>query len=139
MITAKEHEAYIQGLNDAENNVIRILKQTMTTTGYEEGFANPELEVVRKELLDHLFKMAVTQDENTSEDVYELIESVLKNESPRIILEDKKMENYLDALSIPIKWVYTFVDNPKSNISSHAKKAINQSLKLLTIREGGLK
>jgi hypothetical protein len=54
-------EAYVKGLNDAENRVIENFINLLNEKEYDVAFPNPKLEIVRKvikERSDYFFKMA---------------------------------------------------------------------------------
>lgn len=54
-------EAYVKGLNDAENRIIENFINLLNDEEYNIEFPNPKLEIVRKvikERSDYFFKMA---------------------------------------------------------------------------------
>jgi hypothetical protein len=54
-------EAYVKGLNDAENRIIENFINLLNDKEYDVAFPNPKLEIVRKvikERSDYFFKMA---------------------------------------------------------------------------------
>ena len=128
MITPQE--AYVKGIVDTENNIIRVFRK-MIEEEVDEQFPNPEMEKLKYDILNTRKTVDHTDDKYSIDYICEQIGRVLKGKTPDTMFHNPKLQNHIDAISIQLEWMHEIANTPKSNVGKFARKAVDKSLELL--------
>lgn len=144
-------EAYNKGLSDAENRVIEVIT-SMVGDGIELMFDNPDLEKLKEYIRAKPVETVVIEEAEVEEPQTEAQEkhdpdvidhmvaqfgSLVRNDvENQEELSDPRMEVIRKVLNIQLTWLHELSKRRNYNVGKSAKKAIHDSLSLLTTTEG---
>jgi hypothetical protein len=115
------NEAYIKGLDDAENAVITKLMNTLNDVN--DPFMNPKLEEVRLLIVDKLSSKRDTIDKDR---LLKVFNSILKGTPSRLTIQDEDIEELRQRYQTVMMTVYGMTQK-RTSFAKQMRKILKQN------------